>query len=129
MSIRNIYLAHELDAAWIIALWKAIHGGDPAPEAVAAEAIAALAQYLRGAEYSFTFAQLEKQFANLGVQVTERSEEAEAKVAAPKPVAAAQAGVQSEDERQFRPHQYCFKFKGQVYCIELPRLTHLPTAA
>src|SRR2546423_13592409 len=24
--------AHQLDAAWIIALWKAIHGGDPAPE-------------------------------------------------------------------------------------------------
>ena len=130
MSIRNIYLAHELDAAWIIALWKAIHGGDPSPEAVAAEAIAALAQYLRGAEYSFTFPQLEKQFANLGVQVTERSEEAEARAAGPKPVAAAQsAALQSEERPEFRLHQYCFKLKGQVYCIELPRLTHLPTAA
>lgn len=24
--------AHQLDPAWIIALWLAIHGGDPAPE-------------------------------------------------------------------------------------------------
>jgi len=25
-------LYHEIDIAWIIAIWKAIHGGDPAPE-------------------------------------------------------------------------------------------------
>src|ERR1039457_206028 len=37
---KEIVLAHEPDAAWIIALWKAIHGGDPAPEAVAAGVIA-----------------------------------------------------------------------------------------
>lgn len=123
MPIREIYLAHELDAAWIIALWKAIHGGDPSPEAVAAEAIAALAQYLRGAEYSFSFQQLEKQFANLGVQVTERSEEAGAKVAA-RPT-----GEKTPAERVFRIHQYCFKFKGQTICAELPTVTHSPTAA
>jgi hypothetical protein len=34
---------HQLDAAWIMLLWKAIHGGDPAPEQVALGAIAALA--------------------------------------------------------------------------------------
>jgi hypothetical protein len=39
-------LAHELDAAWIIALWKAIHGGDPSPEQVAVQAIAALSTRL-----------------------------------------------------------------------------------
>jgi len=32
MHIREIVLARELDAAWIIALWKAIHGGDGGPE-------------------------------------------------------------------------------------------------
>ncbi len=116
MSIREIYLAHELDAAWIIALWKAIHGGDPGPEAVAAEAIAALAQYLRRGEYSFSFQQLETQFANLGVQVTERSAEAG-------------AGGTTLAGREFRIHQYCFKFKGQTICAELPTVTHLPTAA
>jgi len=35
--------AHQLDAAWIMLLWKAIHGGDPPPEQVALGAIAALA--------------------------------------------------------------------------------------
>jgi hypothetical protein len=41
-SAENLRFAHELDAAWIIALWLAIHGGDPDPDKVAAEAIAAL---------------------------------------------------------------------------------------
>ena len=39
-------LAHELDAAWIIAIWKSIHGGDPSPEQVAIQAIAALSTRL-----------------------------------------------------------------------------------
>ena len=76
MQISEVVLAHELDAAWIIALWKAIHGGDPSSEAVAAEVIAAMAQYLRGAEYSFSFSQMEKHFGSLGIQVTERTEDA-----------------------------------------------------
>ena len=36
---KELVLAHEPDAAWIIALWKAIHTGDPAPEEVAANVI------------------------------------------------------------------------------------------
>jgi hypothetical protein len=58
-------LAYDLDAAWIIALWLAIHGGHPAPEAAAAEAIAALAPYLGGAQSSLFFSQLQTQFAAL----------------------------------------------------------------
>lgn len=42
----NITIAYELKAAWIIALWKAIHGGDPSPEQVAIQAIAALSTRL-----------------------------------------------------------------------------------
>jgi hypothetical protein len=122
MSIRNIYLAHELDAAWIIALWKAIHGGDPSPEVAAAQAIAALAQYVSApVQQAFTFAELKQQFGNLGVQVTERSEEAGAR-----PQLAVSV---EEDDQKFHIHQYCFKFKGETYCIQLPTLTHLPTAA
>jgi hypothetical protein len=41
-----IRYAHVLDAAWILALWKAIHGGDPGPEQMALEAIAALSETL-----------------------------------------------------------------------------------
>jgi hypothetical protein len=123
MQIREIFLAHELDAAWIIALWKAIHGGDPSPEQIAAQAIAALAQYVAApAQASFSFAELKGQFANLGVQVTERAQEA--KQAAP------QLAVSVEGEGHRVPiHQYCFKFKGETICIQLPVLTHLPTAA
>jgi hypothetical protein len=105
MTIHNLELAHELDAAWIIALWKAIHGGDPSPEIVAAQAIAALAPYLKGAsEGNFTFKQLETQFEQFGAQVTE----------------APQSGHRSE-ESATRALTYCFKFKNQTFCITLPR--------
>jgi hypothetical protein len=46
MPIRDARLTHGLDIAWIIVLWKALHGGDPSPETVAAEVIAALSEYL-----------------------------------------------------------------------------------
>jgi hypothetical protein len=120
---RPIYLAHELDAAWIIALWLAIHGGDPSPEIVAARAIAALAQYVNGtAEQSFTFEELKAQFGKLGVTVTEREKEASS--------ASAQVRTLDDGEaREFRIHQYCFKFEGATICTELPVLTHLRTAA
>ena len=123
MSIREIYLAHELDAAWIIALWKAIHGGDGGPEQVAAQAIAALAQYVAApSEVAFTFNELKDQFGKIGIQVTERAEAAAQNAAQP------QLAVEL-DENRFHIHQYCFKFKGETICTELPVLTHLPTAA
>jgi hypothetical protein len=124
MSIRPLYLAHELDAAWIIALWLAIHGGDPSPEVVAAQAIAALAQYVNGTrQQSFTFDELKAQFAKLGVTVTEREKETGASV---KPQLQM---VEEGDEREFHLHQYCFKFQGSTICTELPVLTHVRTAA
>ncbi len=124
MSIQPMYLAHELDAAWIIALWLAIHGGDPAPEVVAAQAIAALAQYVNGArQQAFTFEELKAQFAKLGVGVTERG-----KQEAPSTRPQLQM-VEEGDDREFHVHQYCFKFQGSTICTELPVLTHLRTAA
>jgi hypothetical protein len=125
MSVPKVVLAHELDAAWIIALWKAIHGGDPSPEAVAAEAIAALAQYLRGAEYSFSFAQLEKQFANLGITVTERAGDDEASAAKTKTPA-----TRSIDQPTYhRYRQYCFQVGGQTICAQLPEVAIREEAA
>ena len=123
--MQPIFLAHELDAAWIIALWIAIHGGDPAPEVVAAQAIAALAQYVNGTtQRAFTLEDLKIQFAKLGVVVTER--EREAATSAKPQLLMAQEG---NDRRDFRVHQYCFKFEGSTICTELPVLTHLRTAA
>jgi hypothetical protein len=46
MPIRNPQLAHGLDIAWIIALWNELHGEDASPEAIAADVIASLSQYL-----------------------------------------------------------------------------------
>jgi len=124
MSVRPIYLAHELYAAWIIALWLAIHGGDSAPDVIAAQAIAALAQYVNGTrQEAFTFEQLKMQFAKLGVVVTEREKEVESSKA---PQLQLREG---RDEREYRVHQYCFKFEGSTICTELPVLTHLRTAA
>jgi hypothetical protein len=113
MNIRQITLAHELDAAWIIALYKHVHGGDPGPERVAAEVIAAMAPYLNGAAEPLTFQQLETKFSTLGAQVTE-SETPQARI---------------EDNHSQQPHQYCFKFKGQTICIQLPKLKNLAVAA
>jgi hypothetical protein len=106
--------AHELDAAWIIALWKMIHGGDPAPELVAAQAIAALAPYAARTESSLTFARLQKQLAAVNIAVTEHEIETagkrEAAIEHPHPVT----------------HQYCFKFGHETICITLPVVTHFP---
>jgi len=124
MSIRPIYIAHELDAAWIIALWLAIHGGDPAPEVIAAQAIAALAQYLNGTRHeAFTFEQLKAQFGRLGVVVTEREQEIESSKGPQLQLR------EDRDDREYPVHQYGFKFEGSTICIELPVLTHVRTAA
>jgi hypothetical protein len=68
MMSQEIFEARQLDAAWLISVWKAIHGGDPDPEAVAAELIAALAQYLQDSDLKVTFVQLDRQFAHLAMQ-------------------------------------------------------------
>jgi hypothetical protein len=131
---REYVLAHEPDAAWIIALWLAIHGGDGGPEQAAAEAIAALAPYLRSAEFSFSAAQLKEGFAKLGVQVTERASEIEQAekpgTQAVKDKAAKDKAKANDIDRPERPiHQYCFKFEGQTICVELPLLNHRRIAA
>ena len=50
MTIREkeLYFAHSLDVAWIIALWLRIHGGDPAPDAQISETTELLARGLVG---------------------------------------------------------------------------------
>jgi hypothetical protein len=120
MSVRPMYIAHELDAAWIIDLWLAIHGGDPDLKVIAAQAVAALAQYVNGmCQQTFPFEQLKAQFAKLGVVVTEHEKEVES----PKGL-----HQQLKADRD-RVYQYCFKFEGSTICTELPVLTHLRTAA
>ena len=54
MPTRDPLLADGLDVAWIIELWRALHGGDTDSQTVAAEAIAALSQYLEYSSASFS---------------------------------------------------------------------------
>lgn len=52
MPTRDPLLTNGLDVAWIIELWKALHGDDDS-QTVAAEAIAALSQYLEFSSSTF----------------------------------------------------------------------------
>jgi hypothetical protein len=45
---RELYFAHTLDIAWIIALWHFIHGGDPEQDTEAAQTTELLARGLVG---------------------------------------------------------------------------------
>jgi hypothetical protein len=45
---RELYVAHTLDAAWIIALWHWIHGGDPLQDSESAKTTELLARGLVG---------------------------------------------------------------------------------
>jgi len=47
MPTRKPHVAEGLDVAWIIELWKALHGADSDSQTIAIEAIAALEQYLK----------------------------------------------------------------------------------
>ena len=124
MSVRPTDPAHELDAAWIIALWLAIHGGDPRPEVIAAQAVAATAHYVNGTGRPFFgFEQLKARFGELGVTVTERTKH-EVSSTKPKP-----QQVDDGEAREFHIQQYCFKFEGSTTCTKIPVLTHLRTAA
>ena len=44
---KPIVAIHRNDPEWIIALWLAIHGGDPGPEISAVKAEAAAAEVIR----------------------------------------------------------------------------------
>jgi hypothetical protein len=105
----NIRFAHELDAAWIIALWKTIHDGDPSPEQIAAEAIAALSGTLtsqdRGAISESSFAELQTRLKEIGVEFQTNTR-------------ADKKAERSTESRVIRT--YCVKFKGQTICIDLP---------
>ncbi len=106
----TIRFAHELDAAWIIALWKAIHGGDPPPEEVAIEAIAALSGTLTShagtVASESSFGELQTRLKEIGVDLQQHAETG----------GKAAASTESNVART-----YCVVFKGQRICVTLPR--------
>ena len=107
--IKPIRLAHELDAAWIIALWKAIHDGDPSPEQIAVEAIAALSETLtaqdRVAISESSFAELQTRLKEIGVELQCEKQTLDAVTPA------TGSGI---------IRTYCVLFRGQRVCIQIP---------
>ncbi len=116
MSIPQIKLAHEPDAAWIIALWLAIHGGDPPPdritvtdeEAVRVARIAAtsLVSYMSAIATGDAEALSAESRATLGGAVKRVGVELLAAADPPKVM---------------QPPPYCFRFQGQTICVPRPK--------
>src|ERR1044071_8623313 len=106
---KAVRLAPELDAAWIIALWLAIHGGDPAPEQIAVEAIAALSRTLTAhsgeAIAESSFAELQTRLKEIGVNF---HSDTKAEIAA----------ARSTQPRKIRT--YCVTVNGETICTQFP---------
>ena len=113
MPAATSVFTHENDILWIIGLWLAIHGGDPAPPeqvivdlqtVLVAGALAnqLAASHKLAAGPVLTFNRLQAQLKPMGVELTEK-----------------QAKVQAGDDA-VRPRVYCFRFKGSTYCYTVP---------
>lgn len=105
---------HELDVAWMIALYQAIHHGDPAPVEVNESttlAAAALASQLAATQRTgpLTFPQLQQRLGEVGIVVSMGEETHAHTVGAGEP-----HPVQP-------PRPYCFQYKGETYCVTVPR--------
>jgi len=135
-EVKDIRLAHERDAAWLIALYLAVHGGDPAPKegtvvahdqqlGAALAAIAALSEALdekaRDA-VRHALAPIQKQFPlkSVDAEVAEvRLEEMGIHFTdyAAEPAHGAKV---TEELQQFR-RPYCIRYRGQVIvCVTGP---------
>jgi hypothetical protein len=136
----EINLAHELDPAWIIALWLAIHGGDPNPiehtvseaaeRAIAAQIIAELAPVVGGAA-GHAIAEVLKPLheghgGKLAKGLTLSHLEAGMK-ALHVTVSVREAGAAEARDLQTPVHcQYCFRVQGRTICVPVgPFVTHL----
>jgi hypothetical protein len=111
ITLTELEYTHELDISWIIALWRAIHGGDPGPEAIdrtTAALAGALAAHLAETARSapLTAERLTESLGSIGVEVRTDG--------------AGECGV-AEDAVNFTASRYCYVFQGQSYCVDLPR--------
>jgi hypothetical protein len=136
-AIKDIRLTHERDAAWLIALYLAIHGGDPAPkegvvahelqQGAALSAIAALSEALdekTRAAVLHTLAPIRKQFPlksvdakvagerleAMGINFTEYAGEQAHAASATAANVTVTAGVQP-------PRPRCIRLPGQITCV------------
>jgi hypothetical protein len=131
------------DAAWIIALWHALHGADASLEDVAAEVTAIFSQYLPCTERltSLEFSQSLDACAALNDNGSRKTLQGEDDA-----ISAFDLAVEREKANELRQesdqeicanesaddlsiHHFYFKFKGRTYCFDLPALTCSPAAA
>jgi len=103
---------HELDAAWIIALWLLIHGGDPPPpiEKVALEAIEALSSAIlrAGTGHVGNVAAFQSRLKELGIELEVPKES---------------KGKEQPESIVFN-RTYCFVFQGQRLCITFNKVVN-----
>ncbi len=134
----------DSDAAWIIALWHALHGADAALEDVAAEVTAIFSQYLPGSD-RLTLAELNQSvqtFPALDSEILRQAttgDDDAGPSAFDLAVEQEKANEMSqekdrdpsadESDSDLSIHHYYFKFKGRTYCFDLPALTYSPAAA
>jgi hypothetical protein len=119
--------AHELDLAWIIALWLAVHHGDPVPEGISkatqSEQTEVLVRALSGHLQTVTnvdSAQIVEKLAKLGMEVSVEVEGKRTHVKNTKQY------FDSMDEKQMlKPHKICTRVFGFELCHTV-FLTHLP---
>ena len=110
-NIKALRFAHELDAAWIITIWKWLHGYEEtySEQKIAVEAIAALSSTLAAhapeAISESSFAELQTRFQEIGVEF---HSEAKTEI----------AGKPSTEARKIRT--VCVKVGGKTICTQIP---------
>ncbi|HEY2294501.1 MAG TPA: hypothetical protein VGM86_27700 [Thermoanaerobaculia bacterium] len=131
-EVKNIRLTHERDAAWLIALYLAVHGGDPAPKegtvvahdqqlGAALAAIAALSEALdekaRDA-VRHALAPIQKQFPLKSVDAEVAGARLEEMGIHFTDYAAEPAhGAKVTEELQQLRRPYCIRIRGEIVCV------------
>ena len=119
--------AHELDLAWIIALWLFIHDGDPIPDGILKAAqseqsevlVRALSGHLQAAT-NVDSGQMVEKLAKFGIEVSVEVEGKRTHVKNTKQY------FDSMDEKQIeKPHKICIRVLRYEFCHTL-FLTHVP---
>ena len=123
----NIRLAHELDIAWIIALWIAIHDGDPSPievsldgrtAALADEFAGYLTQALKPEQQYRTAGELQTRMEKLGLAVSIHESEVPIEGAALEELPIVAPRNPNE------PPGCCVRIGNRMVCVHLQAVKH-----
>lgn len=129
-DIESIGIANQRDAAWLVALYLAIHGGDPSPDGglvsreqtqgAALSAIAALSEALDEKSKTVleqTLAPIQKQFPLKIVNGYVAEERLQAMGIEIKNFAGENAPTKIVTSA--RNSRYCVRFRSQILCVEI----------